>query len=217
MTNLHLERRQVQRVTLLQNLPARCGSMRLFVADVSVTGLRVLHQEPFPAGTNTISFSWDGLGIVVGCTVARSIAKREARSQFEKPLYESGMLIVSASETSMANLRTLVEAHVVRALDEQKANARGIPATAAQSFQTGAATDFVRHELVNGTWRERRTSDRTQPLNGFTIAANETPQNIARLRSAFETADDSMRRMMRKFAELSISSSDGIPTRRFIP
>jgi hypothetical protein len=37
------------------------------------------------------------------------------------------------------------------------------------------------------------------------------------LRAAYETADGVMRDMIRKFAALSISNAEGVPTRRYIP
>jgi hypothetical protein len=114
-------------------------------------------------------------------------------------------------------LRALVEAHVERALDEQKANAKGIPPIAAQSAQKGGAAIYARHEFVHGTWRKLVTSDPAQPESGFTVSSEEQREQVELLRSAYVTSDANMRTVIRKLAELSIANPDGIPTRRYTP
>src|SRR5690606_27789254 len=110
------------------------------------------------------------------------------------------------------------EHHVARALDEQKANARGLPAVAPASFQTGRATRFLRHELVLGKWNETPTTDPSQPEHGFTVSAGHSPREIEMLRSAFERGDGKVDRdLIRRLAQLSIGNREGIPTRRFMP
>jgi hypothetical protein len=56
-------------------------------------------------------------------------------------------------------------------MDEQKANARGIPPIAAQSNQAAQRTYYKRHELIGNRWRETETTDPAQPANGFTVSA----------------------------------------------
>ena len=102
-----------------------------------------------------------------------------------------------------------------RALDEQKANARGIPATAADSFQTGKGTRFLRCELINGAWRKSETERPDQPAIGFTVSAEEDRRQLALLCESFEKADPEGRKMIQMLAEMSISKAEGIPTRRY--
>jgi hypothetical protein len=106
---------------------------------------------------------------------------------------------------------------VARALDEQKANARGIPSAAVQAFQTGKGTDFLRCELVDGTWRRTTTGRPEQPANGFTISAEEERDQVEMLCQTFETADAAGRKLIQTMAEMSISKSEGVPTRRYNP
>jgi len=106
---------------------------------------------------------------------------------------------------------------VERALDAQRANARGIPATAAASFQTGKGTNFLRCDFIAGRWLRTPTSKGEQPPEGFTISADEEADQIERLCSAYERADLPGRKLIRTFAALSISRAEGIPTRRYTP
>jgi hypothetical protein len=129
------------------------------------------------------------------------------------------MDILSVSEMSSLTLRKLILHHVERALDEQKANARGIPPPlAAQSMRTGAPVAFVRHEMTNGRWREINTATNAQPEQGFTIAAHTTRAEVEMLRRAYEAASShSERVMIRRLAALSVSPNEVVQARRYLP
>jgi hypothetical protein len=214
-----VERRRVQRVRLPEPLRGSAGAQRIFVMDVSVRGLRIAHQEHLgDAGDPcVVRCDWDGHPVELLCVIARTQVHRTA-SPSAKPLYHSGLELQQASAISANLLRSLVEHYIALALDEQKANARGIPAVAAQSFQTGNSRHYVRHELILGRWREVATTDATQPYNGFTVAANHTPEEVQMLREAFQAAGISgNRELIQRMAQLSISAGEGIPTRRYMP
>lgn len=214
-----VERRSVQRVRLTDRLRGTIGLTRIFIADISTSGLRALHQDPVGKTGEivSVSFSWEGRAITVRAEIVRSVLFR-ADSSAGKPLFHSGLRIVEASMAARISIRELIESHVARALDEQKANARGLPAVAPQSFQTGRASHFVRHELLLGKWRETATTEATQPAHGFTVAATHSQREIEMLRSAYErgTGADG-RDLIRRLAQLSIGTRDGIPTRKFEP
>ncbi len=134
----------------------------------------------------------------------------------EQPLH-SGLEITHTGHGARSTLRDLVHGYVMRALDERKANARGIPPLAVQYHQTATATEFVRHELIGGTWRQTATTRREQPPNGFNVAADHSDEEIDMLRDAYERGDKSARDIIRKMAELSIGSPAGIPIRKYTP
>src|SRR5215212_4698265 len=196
------ERRRYQRVRLVDQVRGVVGDTRIVVVDLSLNGLRVLHQAEVPpvGAACVVKFQWDG-----------------RISALDLPLFESGLEIEDVRGESAATLRALIESHVLRALDERKANARGVPPTAAQSFQTGKASELLRHELVRGAWRAITTSDPSQPPNGFTISAAEPLPNVELLRMTFADSDSSGRRLIQQMAEMSISRTEGIPTRRYEP
>ena len=214
-----VERRKVSRVKLPQPLGGRLGAARVFLVDASVEGLRIAHQGAVPAVGQIcrVSLEWQGRSIELDCEVIHNSIFKLAKAAGEKSIYHAGLRIANAIGESRSVLRQLVADCVARALDEQKANARGVPATAAQSFQTGKGTDFLRCELVDGTWRRTSTNRPDQPSNGFTISAEEEREQVELLCQAFEKADATGRRLIQTMAEMSISKNEGVPTRRYNP
>lgn len=213
------ERRSYSRVTPVKRIRGAVGSVVVFIVDVSIASARVAHQDPLPpvGGTSVLAFDWEGHHFTAKCEVTRTRTERAAKSEFDKPLYHSGLVLI-ADAANEKILRGIVADSVARALDEQKANANGIPAIAAQSFQTGKGDDFIRYELRAGNWTQTPTREPRQPHGeGFTISASETAAKAAMLCRAYESGDADGRRLIRTFASLSISKLEGVPTRRYTP
>jgi hypothetical protein len=164
-----------------------------------------------------VEFNWEDRPVVLDCKVMRNELVKLAKSAAEKSIYHAGLHIEQAHGESEATLRELIADVVARALDEQKANARGIPAEAAQVFQTSKGTNYLRCELVDGTWRRTTTSRPDQPQNGFTVSADEDREQIDTLCDTFAKADVQGQKLIRTMAELSISRAEGVPTRRYQP
>lgn len=214
------ERRRVQRVRLPEPLRGSIGGVRVFVMDLSLRGVRVAHQENIGdiGDPCVVRCEVDGRTMELQCSVVRTQVHRAGETKSARTLYHSGLEIQQVSALSAMLLRSIIEHHIAMAMDEQKANARGIPAVAAQSFQTGNSKHFVRHEYILGRWREIATTDATQPENGFTVAANHTPTEVEMLRNAFERGGISgSRDLIKRLAQLSITAGEGIPTRRYMP
>jgi len=213
------ERRRYGRVMPVEKIRGLAGSTVVYLVDLSMTGLRVAHKDPLPkvGGVCTLTFNWEGRRMALQCEVVRTIVAKAATTNFEKTLYHTGLAIVSKDMLAERTLREIVETCVARAMDEQKANAKGLPAIAAQSFQTGKNDSLVRCELRGTQWTKTSTSDSRQPDNGFTVSADETPAKIDMLCRAYAMGDADGRRLIRTFAALSISKSEGIPTRRYAP
>jgi hypothetical protein len=206
-------------VTLVRPLVARVGAARVFILEASLSGVLLAHQGNIPGEGSTcvVMFEWDGIPVALECEITRNMLQKMARNANDKSVYHAGMEIVRASGEAMKTLRDMIASVVARALDEQKANARGIPAVAAQTFQTGKGTQFLRFELINGKWRRTETTRPDQPMNGFTISAEEAPDHIALLCETYESCDNESRKLIKVMAELSISKAEGIPTRRYSP
>lgn len=213
------ERRQFGRVTPVQRIRGMVGSVPVYVLDVSLAGVRVAHQDPLPAigQIAPLMFEWEGRRFTGKAEVRRTKVEKPARSKYEKSLHHSGLFITPNDAFAHAIIKDIIQACHDRAMDEQRANAEGIPAIAAQSFQTGKGDDFVRCELRASGWVKSDTKDPQQPMNGFTISASETPSKIATLCKTWEIGDADARRLLKTFAALSISKSEGIPTRRYAP
>ena len=206
-------------MTLVRAVSGRIGTSRVYIVDASLNGLRIAHQGTLPpiGQECVLTFEWEEHPIELQCRVTRSTLHKLAKDKNDKSIYHAGLSIEESRGDSFNALRRMVSDVVARALDEQKANARGIPAQAAQIFQTGKGSEFLRFEMVNGAWRRTTTTRPDQPANGFTISAEEDREHVEMLCQTFESADSEGRRLIRLMAELSISKVEGIPTRRYTP
>ncbi len=213
------ERRQSGRVTPVHRIRGAMANVVVYVLDVSLAGVRVAHQDPLPAvgGTAKLVFEWEGRRFSGTAEVRRTKVEKAPKTKYDKPLYHSGLFIVNKDAASDLIIRDIIKSCIERAEDEQRANAEGIPAVAASSFQTGKGENFIRCELRPSGWVKSDTKDPQQPMNGFTVSASETPHKIAMLCRTWEIGDTEARRLIRTFAALSISKSEGIPTRRYTP
>lgn len=214
------DRRRVQRVSLPQPLRAAIGPVKIFIVDLSLHGLRILHQDDIGSvgSQAVVTTTLDGHAIELDCRIVRTALHRAAEQTKTKTQYHSGLSISRAVGNAADDLRRFIVDHVERALDEQKANARGIPARAAQSVRTGAPAAFVRHEYTRGQWREVMTVTAAQPESGFTIAADHSPAEVEMLRRAYErAATNADRATIRRLAALSVSSGEVVQARRYTP
>ena len=213
------EQRKLERIRPLTPLAASAGSARAFILDASLDGFRIAHQDRLAAPGASLRFTleWDGRIAQLECVVEWTEVQRVGKASYARTLHHSGLRLHSAPGESADVLRELIEHHVRRALDEQRANAHGIPAVAAHSYQTGRGTQFVIHEFLSGQWRTTSTTDPRQPPNGFTVSTELSEDEAAMLRAAFEAADTGQREMIKTMARLSISTPEGIPTRRYQP
>ena len=158
-----------------------------------------------------MSFEWDGRSIELDCEVIHNALYKLAKSAEEKSIYHAGLRVANAIGESRTVLRAMIADVVARALDEQKANARGIPAVAAQAFQTGKGTDFVRCELVDGTWRRTVTSRPEQPANGFTVSVDEASDQVVMLCQTFASSDAEGRKLIQTLAFMGYSGASARP------
>src|SRR5204862_1073520 len=130
------------------------------------------------AQIHQIRFKWNQFTIRLRGEVIRTTIKKLAKKTGESSLYESGVRITEAVGESDALLRDLIADFVIRSINEQIANSRGVPPLAAYSYQTGKGDRYRRCELVNGAWRRVETADPLQPPNGFTISAEVEPHEL---------------------------------------
>jgi hypothetical protein len=222
MTSLakHAERRLVQRIRLAPPLRATIDGQRSFIVDLSLRGLRVIHQEKGGAvGSRcVIRAEWDGHPLELHCAITRTFVQHTTDRGEKRTVYHTGLTISRAMGASAIALRRVIEHYVELALDEQRANARGIPCLAPRSVKTGAPTEFVRHEYRLGRWREVTTPDATQPDHGFTLCAQTAPDEVEMLRRAYERAvTDNDVSVIRRLAALSVNSSEIVQARRYTP
>ncbi|HSP33453.1 MAG TPA: hypothetical protein VLU46_03955 [Thermoanaerobaculia bacterium] len=212
------ERRQFGRVELNPPLEASLDGMPVRVIDASVMGFRIAHDARIvPVPTRRIRVQWDGKTMEFGVVVARSVLHRLAQKPGEQTVYHSGIHILEATGDSDRMLRDMIEARVIGALDEMKANARGIPPISSYTAHAEKSDRFRRCELVDGVWRKSETSNREQPENGFTISADVESPHVDILCKLFESVNQEGKRLTKMLAELSITRGEGTSAGRYIP
>lgn len=213
------ERRRYGRIKLDEPLPAVLGETRVKVIELSVVGLRVAHEGRLTVGERMpLRVDWQGTAIRLDCAIVRSTLWRLAKAMGQQSIYHSGLRIVGAShEESFDRLRELIGERILRALEEQKANAYGIPPLAAYMYQPEKGDLFRRCEWIDGRWSKSETIRPAQPPNGFTVSAEVAPHYVDLLCRTWEETTDEGRRLTRLLAELSVSKAEGVPTRRYEP
>ncbi len=192
--------------------------MPVSVIDASVTGFRIAHESRIvPMPTRRISVEWDGRTMEFGCVVARSTLHSLGQKPGEKSVYHSGIHVLEGVGESDQILRDMIEQRVVRALDEMKANAHGIPPMSAYTVHVEKTDRFRRCEKVDGVWRKSDTPNRQQPKDGFTVAADVDPHHIDVLCKLYDSTNEEGKRLTKILAELSITRGEGTSARRYVP
>jgi hypothetical protein len=212
------ERRKFERITPHRRVVGTLQDHKVIVLEISVSDARVAHQARFdPKKPAILSFPWEAETISFECQILRTDIARYSREP-GKTIYHSGVEFTLALGASDASLRDLIHTHVLRALDEQKANARGIPPLTTTFLQTAAShAGYICCYYENGTWRRAPTAKPDQPRNGFTVSAEEREDDIEKLCKLYESSNSEEREMIRQTAAISVGSPEGFATRRFNP
>lgn len=239
-------KRKVERIRLATPLQGRAGSMDVVFLDISLLGCRLEH--PMPLRVNSVArlaFRWEGEPIEIEATVVRCSLATFASGPDGITVYHSGLKFSEAATEALLKLRELITAQISRALDEQKANARGdmpkflsrmaifssglLTADAAQlddswpqarslpHVRIARERGYVTYTLEKGRWRKKRTRTADQPEEGFTVWAYEDDGQLEQLSKAYEVGNAELRSLIRACAELSLIVDDSIPPQRFSP
>jgi len=237
--------RRVQRVHLAQPLIARLGATQVVLVDLSVMGGRVEHHVPLVAGAySRLTFRWEEMLITIDCRIVRSRLERFSAGADGMTVYHSGLEFEALTPEAKRGLKELIGGFIVRALEEQKLNARGVlpehdvsrmpifrfggQLTANDKHLAGSAlfptarvakeTGYICYALQNNSWRHKRTHDPGQPLEGFTISANEDRGQAELLCQAYERSGRDGRRLIQLCAQLSVmEGEDAMVAGRFEP
>jgi hypothetical protein len=243
MFNGRARSRQVERIHLGIPILARANAVEVVLIDFSLRGCRVESHVPFKVNSDVnFTFVWSDDEVRLKGRVVR--CKFDSAS--EGRIYNTGVLFECDSE-SVALLKTIVGRQLERALEEQKANARGDLAEilehmpiftpggtlAASAKQIAEAYEgknallpwtriarqrgYVKYSFENERWRKIRTTEPEQPPEGFTVWAYEDEKHLDKLRRVYEDSEPETRSLIRLCAELSLQVDDTLPPQRFTP
>jgi hypothetical protein len=211
------DRRRFEHLTLPKPIPARFGSEKVFILDLSINGARVAHQRTHLAtSSEMLRFEWQGSELAFESEVLRTSS--DATKIGITTVWESGLFFLEAIGGSDGMIRDLLADQILRVLDERKANARGIPPIAATYVKTGGREGgYIIWRLAAGQWRSSPSEKPDQPQDGFTVSARESQEQVQMLCETYVNSDFEGRKMIRKMAELATSTPEGVATRKFQP
>ena len=238
------ERRKKQRVLLSRGLIARFGSMGAVILDITDAGARIEHFSRLELGRKAqFRFEWLGQDVVVQSRVMSCRVHRFAHGDDGTTVYQSGLVFDEYTGDAANVLREMVATIVSRSLAEQVANARGIgPITEKNMpvFRSGVVSGrgmdpsqknskryipaaevavdrgYTRCTLIaNCRWEKKWSRSPDQPEDGFTVLATEPSEHVEQLCETYLRGGADERRLIRRFAELSVERAEDTPEPRW--
>lgn len=205
------ERREFQRLTLPTPIPATAGSIPVTILEIGVLGARLQHSTPLDRQYVEVRFAHNGEEIDMKCEVVRSWPRE---SRYPDSGLESGVRFLAAIGDSGDRLRDMLGDLVAREINARRAHGTAaIAASAVDPDRTvrGRDAGFITYRFENARWIKRAVFLPEQPSSGFTLARGYDNDELQRLCQVYEASDEEGRRLIRVFAELSVSDVLQIP------
>jgi len=210
------DRREFQRLRLAKPILAQLDSQSALILDIGVGGAFIEHYGVLEPGARFhLTFRWMGDDVEFIAEVIRSTEVRKPGGDLQHVVSHTAVQFVEGMGDSENRLHDMMATFVGKVLAAQKSNASGDTADSAGErilAQLGEARrmrtrGYVAYHFTDGSWHREPTESALQPLDGFTVAAYEDDEDLAQLCSAYETADEEGRRLIRLVAELSVLSA----------
>jgi hypothetical protein len=206
------ERREFQRLSVDPPILATFGVSAVTLIEIGVLGARVHHGEKFDRDYAELRFAYEGDEIALRCEVVRTFDSQQAK--YPGSGFESGVRFVAAVGDSGERLRTMLAKLVTRALESRRPPAQPLaPTVDGDKTIRGKDAGYICYRLEAGVWRKRAVFLPEQPSLGFTVARSVDQDEVQRLQRVYQASDDEGRRLIRLFAELSVSEALEIPPR----
>ncbi|HJT15902.1 MAG TPA: PilZ domain-containing protein [Thermoanaerobaculia bacterium] len=198
------ERREFQRLNLNPPIAATLGSHSVRICEIGVLGARVEHDDELGSDMLDLRFKYAGEQIAMRCQVVRTAGRSE-----------SGVRFIAAVGDSGDKLRDMLGILVTKEIDRRR-TAPGrdpLPSHAVDGDKTVRGNDaaFLTYRFEKGHWTKRPVFLPEQPSTGFTVARVSDSDEMQRLCRVYEASDEEGRRLIRLFAELSVSDALAIP------
>jgi hypothetical protein len=204
------ERREFQRLQLDPPCPGDLGGTAVDIVEIGVLGARVRHAQPAAQEYCDLHLSHNKVAIAMKCEVVRTYQAGDA--------LESGIRFLAAIDDSGDKLRSMLAQLVTHEFEVRRQMPHSMPqdAGAVDGDRTvrGADAAFLCYRIEDGKWHKRRVFLPEQPSTGFTVARTEDSSEMQRLCRVYEASDEEGRRLIRLFAELSVSELLQIPPKQ---
>ncbi|HMC22789.1 MAG TPA: hypothetical protein VKL19_13135 [Thermoanaerobaculia bacterium] len=198
------ERREFQRLTLNPHIAGTLGKIPVSILEIGVLGARVQHSDALDSEYPELHFSHDGNELAIKCEVIRTSGVKQSGLRFLAAIGESG-----------DRLRDMLGVMVSKEIDRRRTSPGSdpLPSHTVDGDKTvrGADAGFLAFRFENGRWNKRAVFLPEQPSTGFTVSRSSDSGEIQRLCRVYEASDEEGRRLIRLFAELSVSDVLEIP------
>lgn len=207
------ERREFQRLRLDPPIQGTLGTAAVTILEIGVLGARVRHGETLDQKEAELRFSHRDEEISLRCEIVRSLPSQQA--QYADGGFESGLRFVAALGESGDRLRAMLGELVTREMQNRRAmpiESFGQPVDGDKTVR-GLDAEYLCYRLENGAWTRKRIFLPEQPAVGFTVARSADSEEMQHLCRVYQASDAEGRRLIRLFAELSVSDALEIPPR----
>jgi hypothetical protein len=203
------ERREFQRLHLTRPIAGALGGIPVSIIEIGILGARVHHADEMRGEYAELRFQHAADEIAMKCEIVR------ANKGSDETGRESAVRFLAAIGESGDRLRDLLASLVMRELDFRRTHPGITEIETVDGDQTvrGADAGFLCYRHENGAWTRRRVFLPEQPAVGFTVARGEDNSEMQRLCRVYEASGEEGRRLIRLFAELSVSDALEIPPR----
>ena len=237
MTPNRSNRRRAERIRLSKPFVCRLGSSGVVLVDISNYGARVEHYSRIERGAKkTLRIRFEGEEITMPCEIVACRVERFMPGDDGLTVYRSGIRFLEEEGAQFDRIKKLTSSYVANTLVEQVANARGFQAPvtgdmpifrngalASNRFDIGSSrldehllpsrdlthkTGFIRFSFDKARgWNRKWTLDSKQPVEGYTISANETWEQVELLCDLYRRSDAEGRALIRVLAEASLEGA----------
>lgn len=191
------ERREFQRLLVLEQIDGSFGSTPVRLVDVSATGARIEHEGSMNLDQRErLRFDWRGETIEVLAQTTRIDQNHSGLHFLEECDAMRRFITASATE--------ILRARIANALGDRDPR---LGATDALDRRTGEREwGYITYTFTDGAWSHNSSPVPDQPPNGFTISAEESDEQVQLLCRTYEAGDVESRKMTRLLAELSVAA-----------
>src|SRR2546429_578245 len=203
------KRPEFHRLHLNNSIAGTLAAMAAKLVEAGIPGARGHPIDDLRGEYAELRFQHGGQEIAMKCEIVR--ANVDSRNSGR----ESAVRFLAAIGESGDRLRDLLAGLVMRELDFRRTHPGSVEVETVDGDNTvrGADAGFLCYRFENGTWSRRRVFLPEQPSVGFTVARGEDTAEMQRLCRVFEASEEEGRRLIRLFAELSVSDALEIPPR----
>jgi hypothetical protein len=199
-----MERREFQRLRLESTMAATFAGQDVTIVEIGILGARIEHVSPLETQRGELLFVFGGGTIRMRCEVART-SDRVSGLRFLAAVGDSGDLL--------RDMLAQLVVHAIEGRHDSSATRLRIRSVDGDKTVRGVDAHFLTYQWENGAWKRRHVFLPEQPKIGFTVARGEDAEEMQRLCEVFEASDDEGRRLIRLFAELSVSGVLQVPPR----